>query len=404
MAGKARADGEGSIYPYRNGFCAYVWVDTPGGEKKRKYVYGKTREDVHAKWLKLHQEAKQGPVSTRVPKLAPYLHYWLEEVIKPNRAPKTYVNYEVFTRLYINPFLGGRRLDRLNLREAQQWVNKLATVCQCCAQGKDARRTKDKRRCCAIGKCCKQAPAGRTIKDIRDCLRGALNHAIREELIHRNVVALVSLPTIRKPKRQRWSSDEARTFLESAKNDNDPLYAAYVLIVVMGLREGEVLGLPVESIDFGIEELDISWQLQRVQRELLHRQTKTPSSDDTLPLIDVVTAALRTRIDRREKDKAKAEGWVDNGLLFTTAYGTPIEPRNFLRSWTARCAKAGVRYITVHDGRRSCGSLLADLDVHPRVAMRILRHANFTVTMEVYTEVSSEQTRAALKKLGDSLQ
>jgi integrase len=58
----------------------------------------------------------------------------------------------------------------------------------------------------------------------------------------------------------------------------------------------------------------------------------------------------------------------------------------------------------VHDGRRSCGSLLADLDVHPRVAMRILRHANFTVTMEVYTEVSSAQTRAALKKLGDSLQ
>lgn len=45
----------------------------------------------------------------------------------------------------------------------------------------------------------------------------------------------------------------------------------------------------------------------------------------------------------------------------------------------------------------------AALDVHPRVAMRILRHANFTVTMEVYTEVSSAQTRAALKKLGDSL-
>jgi len=48
--------------------------------------------------------------------------------------------------------------------------------------------------------------------------------------------------------------------------------------------------------------------------------------------------------------------------------------------------------------------LRAALDVHPRVAMRILRHANFTVTTEVYTGVSSEQTRAALKKLGDSLQ
>lgn len=59
--------------------------------------------------------------------------------------------------------------------------------------------------------------------------------------------------------------------------------------------------------------------------------------------------------------------------------------------------------ISVHDGRRTCGSLLADLDVHPRVAMRILRHTQFAVTMEIYTEVSSEATRAGLKKLSESL-
>ncbi|MFE6610195.1 tyrosine recombinase XerC [Amycolatopsis sp. NPDC057786] len=404
MTGKARADGEGSIYPHRNGFAAYVWVTTPSGERKRKYVYGKTREEVHEKWLTLHQEAKKGPVATRVPNLGPYLHYWLEEVIRPNRAPKTYVNYELFVRLYINPFLGDKRLDRLQLREAQKWVNKLPAVCQCCAQGKDARRSRAKQRCCALGRCCEQAPSGRTIKDIRDCLRSALNYACREELISRNVVALVTLPTLRKPKRQRWSSDEARKFLESAKSENDPLYAAYALVLIMGMREGEVLGIPDEAINFETSELDISWQLQRVQKKLLHRQTKTPTSDDTMPLIDIVTAALKLRLERRGRDKEKADAWLDSGLVFTTEHGTPIEPRNFLRSWATRCRKAGVRYITVHDGRRSCGSLLADLDVHPRVAMRILRHAQFAVTMEIYTEISSDQTRAALKKLGDSLQ
>ncbi|MFI9451606.1 tyrosine recombinase XerC [Amycolatopsis sp. NPDC052450] len=123
-----------------------------------------------------------------------------------------------------------------------------------------------------------------------------------------------------------------------------------------------------------------------------------------MPLIDIVTAALKLRLERRGRDKEKADAWLDSGLVFTTEHGTPIEPRNFLRSWATRCRKAGVRYITVHDGRRSCGSLLADLDVHPRVAMRILRHAQFAVTMEIYTEISSDQTRAALKKLGDSLQ
>jgi hypothetical protein len=54
----------------------------------------------------------------------------------------------------------------------------------------------------------------------------------------------------------------------------------------------------------------------------------------------------------------------------------------------------------VHDARRTCGSLLADLDVHPRVAMNILRHARFSITREIYTEVSSKATREALKRLG----
>jgi len=84
-------------------------------------------------------------------------------------------------------------------------------------------------------------------------------------------------------------------------------------------------------------------------------------------------------------------------------FGTPIDPRNFNRSWDARCLKPGIRKTTVHDARRTCGSLLADLDVHPRVAMSILRHARFSITMEIYPQVSSKVTREALKRLGASL-
>ena len=55
---RSRANGEGSIYPYRNGYSAYVWVTTPSGERKRRYVYSQTRDEVHEKWLKLHAEAQ----------------------------------------------------------------------------------------------------------------------------------------------------------------------------------------------------------------------------------------------------------------------------------------------------------------------------------------------------------
>lgn len=96
--------------------------------------------------------------------------------------------------------------------------------------------------------------------------------------------------------------------------------------------------------------------------------------------------------------------WQETGLIFTTGLGTPIEPRNFYRSWRARCIRAGVPPISVHDARRTCASLLVDLDVHPRIAMAILRHADFSITMEVYSQASPKATRDALKRLGSTLE
>lgn len=89
MPGRARANGEGSIFPYRTGFAAYVWVTKPDGQRTRKYVYGKTRDAVHDKWIKLHQQAKAGAVATSVPTVGSFLAYWLTEIIEPNRAPLT---------------------------------------------------------------------------------------------------------------------------------------------------------------------------------------------------------------------------------------------------------------------------------------------------------------------------
>ncbi|MEU4566314.1 site-specific integrase [Micromonospora sp. NPDC023956] len=404
MPGRSRANGEGSIFPYRNGFAAYVWVTKPDGKRTRKYVYGQTREVVHDKWIKLHQQAKAGPVATRVPSLGDYLTYWHREVVRPNLAPLTCATYETILRLYVIPGLGGKRLDRLQVRDVQTWINEVARTCQCCAQGKDARRPELRRRCCALGRCCGDAPSARTVKDIRGVLRSALNHAATEELVTRNAAALVKLPPVRRRRGRAWTSDEARRFLESARADRDPLYAAYVLILVLGLRKGEVLGLTEDAVDLGAGELSIGWQLQRVGGQLLHRETKTQTSDATLPLPDICATALDLRKSAKKNDRDQAGiAWQGSRLLFTTRYGTPVEPRNFNRSWDARCARAGVRKITVHDARRTCATLLVDLDVHPRVIMQVLRHAEVSVTMEIYSQASSDAARDALKRLGESL-
>jgi integrase len=380
-------------------------VDKPDGKRARKYVYGQDREAVHDKWLKLHQKAKAGPVATKTLTVAEYSAYWLREIVKPNLAPGSYVTYEVVMRLYVVPGIGRLRLDKLRTADAQTWINKVRLTCQCCAQGKDARREPAKRRCCAVGQCCQDLPSPTSVTHIRRVLRTLLSQAITDGHITTNIAKHIKLPAARAKKRRAWTSDEARQFLESARADRDPYYAAYVMVLVLGLRKGEMLGLSWDRVDLNAAELIIDLQLQRVGQELLHRETKTPNSDETLPMPDICTVALTDhRRGQSTAIEAAGDAWRDLNFVFTTRYGSPIEPRNFNRYWDRRCDLAGVRRITIRDARRTCASLLADLDVHPRVAMQILRHAQFAITMEIYTVVSSAATREALKKLGKSLE
>lgn len=406
-AKRSRANGEGSIYPYRTGYAAYVWVDKPDGRRARMYVYGQTRDIVHDKWIKLQSRASAGPVATKMQTLGDYLAYWLREIVEPNLSPATHATYDYVSRRYLMPGLGKKRLDRLQTREIQVWINNVGRTCQCCAQGKDAARKPQRQRCCAIGSCCHDLPSATTVDHVRRVLRAALTQAIADGYTTTNVAKPVRLPAIRKQKRRSWTSDEARRFLESARADSDRLYAAYVLILVLGLRKGELLGLGWEDVDLGAGTVTIDWQIQRVGRArgIERRRTKTASSDASLPLPPICVTALREQ-RRLQSEAAERAGdaWHDSGLVVTTRFGTPIEPRNFLRFWERRCGAAGLRHITVHDARRTCGSLLADLDIHPRVAMQILRHANFKITMEIYTQVTDQQTRDALKRLGESLE
>ncbi|WP_206060641.1 site-specific integrase [Nonomuraea basaltis] len=397
-----RGNGEGSIYPVPGGYRAFVWVTTPEGVRKRKYVKRKTYDETQQAWKELKAKVEKGPVAVNAPTLAAFLLYWVREVVEPELAPLTASTYETMVRLYITPYLGTKRLDKIQVRDVRLWLNKLRRTCQCCAQGKDARRKVP--RCCAAGRCCDQIASERTIKDARGVLRSALNTAISEEIIAKSPVTGVRLSAKRKRKIKPWSVEEARAFLESARRYGDALYAAYVLILVLGLRKGELLGLTWDRVNLDGAELDVSRQLQRVKRQLHHRETKTEASDAVLPLPDVCVAALRLRHKSQEEARQRAgETWIESGFVFTTEHGTPFEPRNFNRRFDTRCRHAGVRKITIHDTRHTCASLLAALDVHPRVAMQILRHSDIKVTMEVYTHIPSEETRKALKRLGDSL-
>jgi integrase len=222
--------------------------------------------------------------------------------------------------------------------------------------------------CCAIGKCCQQKLSPRSRKDARDTLRIALTCAVEDETITRNPVTAAKMTKRREPRqrrrRQAWTVDDARWFLESAWHAGEALYAAFVLVLVLGLCRGEVLGLAWDQVDLDDAELYAGEQLQRVRHQLVRREVKTETSEAPLPLPELCVTALKARKRCQDADCTRAgDGWINTGLVFTTRYGTPIEPRNFNRSFNRsfdRCIIAArVSRITVHGTRKTCASPLA---------------------------------------------
>jgi len=194
---------------------------------------------------------------------------------------------------------------------------------QCCKQGKDAAWSEDKRRCCAVGTCCHEVLSARSRKDTRDTLRAALTCAVQDEVITRDPVAAIKLSNRRESRRRRrqaWTVDDARWFLESAWHAGEALYAAFVLILVLGLRKGEVLGLTGNSSIWTPLELYVGEQLQRVGGQLLRREVKTETSEAPMPLPGLCVTALKLRRRQQDADRARAgQSWIETGLVFTTS-------------------------------------------------------------------------------------
>ncbi|MGI8452014.1 MAG: N-terminal phage integrase SAM-like domain-containing protein [Streptosporangiaceae bacterium] len=194
---RKRANGEGTIYQRKDGrYEGAAFVPTTAGTVKRVRLYGRTREDVRRQLTKLLEQADQGiPVAAESWTVAKYLAYWLGHVVKPGRKPRTYQGYEGVVRLYLIPELGNKRLSKLAARDVRVFITRIRSQCLCCKHGIDAARAEPQ--CCARpgGECCESRLSVRMIQSIHAVLRNALESAVREEVIPRNVAKLVQVAT-----------------------------------------------------------------------------------------------------------------------------------------------------------------------------------------------------------------
>ena len=373
MAARNR-NGEGTISgPRKDGrYVGAFYAPTSAGTVKRVYVYGRTYDEARAKLVTEQAKVMAGtPVPGKSWKLGPYLDYWLDHVVRPTRRPATVSLYETCIRLHLKPGLGKHELRRLSVAAVQRFMNaKLRDI--------------------------EPGESIRLVHVLRQVLSAALSRAVREELVSRNVARLVELPPWEPAEVVPWSADEALSFLAAARSD--PLYPAFVFLLLYGMRRGEVLGLRWSDLDG--DTIRVRQQVQRIKGELLTGPVKTRAGKRNLPLLGLADEALMIRRGTQFLDCEQfGPAWSDTGLVFTTRAGLPVEPRNLNRSFYRICAANSIRRVKVHALRHTAASLLKALGVPPKDAQVILGHANASTTTQIYTHVDQAAMRDAITKL-----
>ncbi len=244
--------------------------------------------------------------------------------------PATIALYEMQIRLYLKPGLGKHPLRRLSVPIVQKFLND---------------RIKE----------LKPGQSVRNVHVMRQILSAALSRAMREELVARNVARLVELPPWEAAEVIPWSAAEALAFLDAAAGD--PLHPAFALLLLYGLRRGEVLGLAWADIDD--DTIRVRQQVQRVAGQLRVGLVKTTAGKRDLPVLSLTQNALAARHAVQALDRERlGAAWSDTGLVFTSRSGLPIEPRNVDRTFARVCTDNGLRRIRLHDLRHTTATLL----------------------------------------------
>lgn len=258
---KGRANGEGTVYEYPKG--SGVWyAEVSLEDAKRRKRRAVSQREARERLKQLQSEIDQGvDLTSAQPTVAEWCLTWLT-TFAANLKPNIRDDYHGIVRRYIDgTTLGKRRLDKLTPAEVQAWVNALATRVQ-----------------------------PKTVRNAHARLHKALEVAVRNNYIARNVARSIELPSVPTPTIAPLDMQQVQALLSAVAGHR--WYALYRLAVNLGMREGELFGLTWPAIDSQAGTLRIHQQLQRARkngkmdapREFILQATKTKAGERTLKL------------------------------------------------------------------------------------------------------------------------
>ena len=377
MAQGKRANREGSIYQERSTGDWRGAITLADGTRRR--VRGRTRADVRAKVDVLRSRQAVGLPVGSTDSLDGFATWWLDtldaKAASGMKSTNTVDNSRWAMEKWILPALGSRRLVDLDPENVEGLLARMAIA----------------------------GMSRSSLIRVRSVLGQALDTAQRRGKVARNVARLAEMPATTAPTARRsLTTEQAAQLLDAARGDR--LEALYLTALMLGLRPGEVTGL--RWADLSGTRLNIEASLKNERGKLQLGPTKTPRSRRSLRVPPPVASALKGHL-RMQKTERLAAGpeWIDTGLIFTTPFGTPIDPSNLRHSFAKLTEDAGLGHWTLNELRHSAASLLSAAGVPLEVIADMLGHTSTRMLEQHYrhpTRPVIDAHVAVMSKIGRS--
>jgi len=377
-------NGEGSIYQRQSDgrWFGSIVVPDECGELKRKTVSAKTKEGARQKLKSLveEQERKEAeglPSIDKTVTVSELLDRW-HKVIVATRRETTAINYRYVIDGHLVGFvlpqgqtLGSKKLALLTFDDVDTLL--------------DAKRRAG------------LAPSTRRL--IRSVLVQAINQAIKWRVVTRNEAAMSTPVPIPRSASRSMTAAEARRLMKALKEL--PMGCLFTLMLVTGMRRGEVLGLRWEDVDLKKGLISIRQQLQRIDGELKATEVKTDKSRRSINLSKSMVQELTNHKSAQAKERRESAIWQDTDYVFTSNVGTALDPRNMAKRFLSACCKAKVGTWHPHELRHTAASLMLANGIPLQVVSDILGHASIRITSDVYGHVLAPQRQEAAETMAN---
>ena len=349
--------------------------DPKTGKQQQKYVYGKTQKEVRQKLTQIASEVDEGNyLEPSTMKFSAWLEMWLETYVVPAKKPYTVSSYENICRKYLIKHLGRLPISQLNAFQIQQMYNTLLLDD-------------------------KLSP--KTIKNIHGVLHNALRQAVKLQMIKTNPSEMCDLPRAYRKEIQPMEQEDIVQFLKALQEEK---YARlYKVTLFTGMRQGEVLGLTWDCVDFENCTLYVNKQLQKSQK-VGGTYVLVPTKNGKGRIVTVAEAVMDMLREEKEWQEHNREiagsAWQNDwGLVFTNEIGGHLCHFTVYRRFKEVVKEIGLPKERFHDLRHSFAVVSLESGDDIKTVQANLGHATASFTLDVYGHVSQNMRRQSAERM-----